>query len=303
MAATTLPYYSPSDELPQPLPTIQEIQSSTEQYMESDGRRLVRIGPYMIKHGTGVSAIEGENMLFVKRETMVPVPRVYAIYSIKEISKYTKLEEHCSYIVMEYLEGRTLHDIWSSLDSQQKESISAQLRIYMDQLRTIPPPGYYGSLGRCGLLDGIFWTGNDVTDGLDGPFDTEHDLNEAMRRKAIYINPTAAEKVEFYGQAFPVVLEGHTPVFTHGDFQRKNFIVMNRVSTEAQDWKLENGAFDVAIIDWEFAGWYPTYWDFALAIFACGAWKDDWHRWVGKILNPFYNEYAWMQMFRTELWS
>ncbi|PQE25737.1 phosphotransferase enzyme family protein [Rutstroemia sp. NJR-2017a BBW] len=193
---------------------------------------------------------------------------------------------------MEYIEGKTLQDIWGSLCSQQKDSISAQLRIHMDQLRTLPSPGspgYYGSIGRRGLLDGIFWTGNDVTDGLDGPFDTELELNEAMCRKAIFNNSSMAEKVEFYGRAFPAVLNGHAPIFTHGDFQRKNILI-----------RLEDDTFNVAIIDWEFAGWYPTYWEYALAIFACGAWRDDWHRWVDKILDPFYNEYAWMQMFRIE---
>ncbi|PQE11092.1 phosphotransferase enzyme family protein [Rutstroemia sp. NJR-2017a BVV2] len=140
--------------------------------MQIGARRLVRVGPYMIKYGTGVSPIEGENMLFVKRETMVPVPLVYAIYSIKKMSRNTTIEEDCTYIVMEYLE--------------------------------------------------------------DGPFDTERELNEAMCRKSIYNNSRMAEKAEFYGRAFPAVLKGHAPVFTHGDFQRKNIIIRNRAPTEVQ---------------------------------------------------------------------
>lgn len=152
-------------------------------------------------------------------------------------------------------------------------------------------------------MDGIFWTGNDVTDGLDGPFDTEHELNEAMRRKAIYNNSTAAEKADFYGRAFPIVLQGHAPTFTHGDFQRKNIIIRNRALTDVQDCNREDGTFDIAIIDWEHAGWYPTHWESAIAIFACGTWSDDWHIWIDKCLDPFYNEYSWMAMFRSELWS
>src|SRR3982751_5169903 len=78
MDAIKLPYFAPTSELPQPLPTNQEIHEATEQYTESGGRRLVRIGPYMIKYGPGVNVIEGENMLFISRETTVLVPRVYA---------------------------------------------------------------------------------------------------------------------------------------------------------------------------------------------------------------------------------
>lgn len=46
-------------------------------------RRLVRVGPYMIKYDPGVSVIEGESMLFVSRETSIPVPRVYVIHHQK----------------------------------------------------------------------------------------------------------------------------------------------------------------------------------------------------------------------------
>ena len=123
-----LPYFAPASELPQPLPTDQEIHDSTEQYMESGGRRLVRIGPYMIKYGSGVSVIEGENMLFVSRETTVPMPRVYAIYTGTEISILTNTEVDSNYAVMEYLEGDTLGFEWGLLSAQQKESISAQVR-------------------------------------------------------------------------------------------------------------------------------------------------------------------------------
>ncbi|KAF7959681.1 hypothetical protein EAE96_001295 [Botrytis aclada] len=164
-------------------------------------------------------------MLFVKRETTVPVPQVYAICSTKKMSKYTKTEEDCHYIVMEFVEGDVLQDIWSSLDLRQKERTSTQLQMHMDQPRGLPSPGYYGIIGKRGVLDYIFWTGNDVSDGLDGPFDTEHDLNQAMCRKAIYCNASADQKADFYKRAFSVALKDHSPVLTHGDFQRKNIIM------------------------------------------------------------------------------
>jgi hypothetical protein len=66
---------------------------------------------------------------------------------------------------------------------------------------------------------------------------------------------------------------------------------------------LENDTFNITIIDWENAGWYPTYWESAISIYACGGWGDDWHSWVGKIMEIFYIEYGWMQMLLSELWS
>jgi hypothetical protein len=125
---------------------------------------------------------------------------------------------------MEPIEGSTLDFEWGLLSTQQKDSISAQLRVHLNQIRSIPSPGYYGSIGRRGLLDCIFWTGDDACAPLDGPFDTEHALNEAMRSKFIY-NDLSPAKAEFYRVAFPAVLQGHPPVFTHGDLQRKNIII------------------------------------------------------------------------------
>jgi hypothetical protein len=151
---------------------------------------------YMIKHGSGVSVVEGENTLFVSRETAIPVPRVYAIYTATEISSYTNTRVESNYIVREYLEGKTLDFEWGLLSAQQKDHISAQLREHMNQLRSIPSLGHYGSIGTRGLLDCIFWTGNDACAPLDGPFDTEHALNEAMRSKFIYNNLSPA-KAEF----------------------------------------------------------------------------------------------------------
>jgi hypothetical protein len=145
----------------------------------------------MIKYGSGVSVIEGENMLFIRRERTIPVPRVYAVCT----STKTVLDKHnnnnnkevpYNYIIMEHVDGNTLESEWESLTAQQNEQISTQLSGHVNQLRSIPSPGYYGSIGKRGLLDCVFWTGNDATEPLGGPFATEQAFNEAMRKKYIY---------------------------------------------------------------------------------------------------------------------
>ncbi|KAJ8069369.1 hypothetical protein OCU04_003023 [Sclerotinia nivalis] len=114
------------------------------------------------------------------------------------------------------------------------------------------------------------------------------------------------ERVEFYRHAFPAVFKGHKPVFTHGDFQRKNIMVKRTpspASTEVQDSKTNDDTLEVVIIDWENSGWYPDYWESALALVSCGLWNDDWHFWLAKSLDIFYDEYAWIRTLRVELWS
>jgi len=62
-----------------------------------------------------------------------------------------------------------------------------------------------------------------------------------MHSKFIYNNLSPA-KAESYRGAFPVVLQGHAPIFTHGDFQRKNIIIKGispAVSVDASQARLK----------------------------------------------------------------
>ena len=190
---------------------------------------------------------------------------------------------------MDNVEGQTLASRWGSLAIPAKSAIADRLREVFNHLRDIPCPGYFGSLGNRPLEDCVFWTAGDVASGvINGPFETEAQLNEAMVLKYLY-NTTSPQKAEYYRRVLPQVLRNHKPIFQHADLQRKNIMIR------------DDGT--LVIIDWETAGWYPSYWEYSLAIFACGRWDDDWHIWVAKILDEYLNEFAWMDMIRRELWS
>ena len=137
----------------------------------------------------------------------------------------------------------------------------------------------------------MFWTAPEdgIEDGIiSGPFDSEAKLNDAFIQKYLY-NSGLDQKASYYRRVLPRVLHSHSSMFTHGDLQRKTIILK------------EDGT--AVLIDWETAGWYPEYWEYAMAIFACGAWKDDWHEYVGHILAEYPNEFAWFAMLGRELWS
>ena len=53
-----------------------------------------------MKFGLGVNLIEGENMLFVRENTNIPVLQVYALYSDRNTGK--------NYIIMERIIGESL---------------------------------------------------------------------------------------------------------------------------------------------------------------------------------------------------
>lgn len=196
---------------------------------------------------------------------------------------------------MERITANILKSEWPSLSDTQKEAVVTKIRSLLKVLRSLPSPGGYCSLGNLPLLDDVFWTGS-ASQNFYGPFRTEGEFNEAMLGIYIFHN-RPKNKAEFYKQTFPSIFRDNPPVFTHGDFQRKNILLRSVGDTE-QD-------VDLIFLDWEFAGWYPTYWEYSKAVFSVGMWEDDWGLWLNRIFEPdlYLNEWVWIQMLFLELWS
>ncbi|KAF2800996.1 kinase-like protein [Melanomma pulvis-pyrius CBS 109.77] len=295
MASYSLPYYANPTTIPAQLPTIEEIGAAQGILSDKLATKVVAIGDhFVVKYGPQVDLLEGETMLFLQNCLSVPVPRIYALFW----SPNNKIK----FIVMERIKGQDLSLIWAKLDHAAKETLAIKLRSIFTELRQLTSPGGYCSVGHRGLLDGIFWT-NDASHPFAGPFKTESDLNKAMVAKYVE-DGLSKHKAEYYTRTFKEVLQNHPPVFTHADFQRKNVII--RTSSKSPTDQVGEQPYpelEIVIIDWEFGGWYPSYWEYARTIFACGGWEDDWSLWVDSILEPFRNEYVWTNMFLLELWS
>ncbi|KAJ6088363.1 hypothetical protein N7486_009624 [Penicillium sp. IBT 16267x] len=279
-----IPFYA--TDLPCPLPTDAEIEDAPDISLEYGGRRIVGVGQnFVVKFGLGVDLIEGENMLFVRENTNISVPRTFALYSNPDSGK--------NYIVMERIVGQTLLSAWSQLVPSEKKGILCILQRYFDELRQLPSPKYFGSFGKRRLLDEIFWT-RDPDPLVNGPFDSEEDLNKAMTRKYIY-NGGPRYRAEYFRKCFPLIFKGHEATFTHGDLQRKNIIIRD-------EGRPDNPGPSIVIIDWEKAGWYPAYWEYCMAVWAL-RWDDDWCLCIDSVVAPFVSEAAWFQSLRLELWS
>ncbi|KAJ5899485.1 hypothetical protein N7495_004229 [Penicillium taxi] len=229
-----VPFYA--TELLCPLPTFTEIENAPDICMISGGRRIVGVGQYFgVKFGPGVNLIEGENMLFVRENINIPVPRIFALYSDPETGK--------NFIVMERIIGQTLLSAWPHLTTSEKEEILKDLRRYFDDLRKLPSPDYLGSFGKRQLLDGIFWKFEpDLL--VNGPSDSEDGLNEGKLRKYIG-NGGSLHRAEYLRRHVPFIFQGSKPTFTHGDLQKKNIIHCEKIHQEG---------VRLVIIDWETSG-------------------------------------------------
>lgn len=231
MCSVSLPYAADSGVPPGRLPTLEEIHQSEDVIYELGGRKVVAVGHYAVKYGPQVDLLEGENMMFVAHATSVPVPRIYGLF--KDDAK------KIGYIIMERIVGMSLESGWHRLSENEKSSVLVQLKAVVKDLRSIPSPGGYCSLGRRPLLDYLVWN-DDQPERIDGPFDTEEQLNDAMIKKYLFNNGSPA-KAKFYMECFPSILHNHAPTFTHGDFQRKNIVM--RLTGDMED------EFELVLLD------------------------------------------------------
>ena len=175
---------------------------------------------------------------YVTGHTTIPVPKIFK----------THYRNGDLYIEMEYVCGMDLQDAWyrGCLSQEQTQNIVTEVASYVDQLRKLEPPreGIVTSANLDGVLD------HRVGSSTFGPF-TNHEGFHTYLRAGIPIEKCN----EILG---PEITECHSrryrSSFTHADLAPRNIIV-------------DNGKVS-AIVDWEFSGWYPEYWEYTKAHYA-----------------------------------
>ncbi|KAF5244720.1 hypothetical protein FAUST_2237 [Fusarium austroamericanum] len=276
-----------NQDFPDPLPTPKDIERGEPLPGRQNGSTsLVRIRDnFVMKYGVEVKPIEAQNMLYVAKHTSLVVPKVYAIYQGKvECGVIT-------YILMQYMPGKTLKDLWPELDKTRKTSIAKTLRASFQQLRQLQHPGYFGDINGGPPLDDMFTRTPAGVKNVTSPIATEEELiNSFVRIFDLETGAWSNHKAKYYQHVLPTVLQSNNgPVFTHNDFQRKNIIVQ------------DDGT--VVIIDWEFSSWLPVYWEYSNAMFANSGWRDDWDEYLRIILDQYPGEALWICTMKTEMCS
>ncbi|KAL1841227.1 hypothetical protein VTJ49DRAFT_7295 [Mycothermus thermophilus] len=310
IAAPTLPYFCDPELLPGPLPTQEEILSSTHVVPtngpEDWARAVIVRDTFFVKYGQkwAVHENEGHALLLLHRHfpppNALPVPRLYAMYRDEKSDRL--------FIVMERMPGDSLQSVWESMKEIDKLDITAQLRELFTRIRQgIPSPGVFGSVTGGPLGHRFFWAPR-PDPVVNGPFREERDFNRAMAissRRRWGDDGQRPWASEFLERHLPDALVGHEIVFTHGDIQRKNILVAKRDGQPpegSEDKGGENlkGRWEVtAIVDWEEAGFYPSYWEYA-AMFMYLQWVDDWPEKYERIIDPCPLE-AGMMLFVRQI--
>ena len=190
----------------------------------------------VLKYGHGVRLSEAWNMQVVRKMTDVPIPAVIDAWETGNFEADDDDDEGRGYILMEYIEGSLVLDIWPTLDVHVQRNIHSQLYSYIQQLRSI-------RMNSPGPVGGGLSRGPLFTDYGAGPFKSHKDIESWFNERLLVCQQ--------FGRAAPThpSFTGHfdTLVMCHMDIAPRNLIL--------------DGQGKVWLLDWAHAGGYPTYFE------------------------------------------
>ncbi|KAF4510013.1 hypothetical protein G6O67_001941 [Ophiocordyceps sinensis] len=217
-------------------------------------------------------------MRFVAFNTSIPVPRVHSSF----------VHKNRAYIVMERIQGLSLPFALKTLSESDLESIFEQLRRMMRELRALKPRQDQG-IESC--------VGGSLHDSRIprsrprfGPFRTTQEFHLWLRdglRPEEHGDRDNHDWADIKEMAAKQDGPWPPPVFTHGDLNPFNIMV--------------RGDQVVGIIDWEFAGWYPYYWEYTSAWYG-NRLRQSWQGMIDRFLEPCPEELR-MEITRQKWWG
>ncbi|KAJ5087481.1 hypothetical protein N7456_011097 [Penicillium angulare] len=217
-------------------------------------RKVVRVSEtIVVKSGGNIPTHEGPTLRFIKQNTTIPVPDVHDIRW--KDGKVTEL-------VMDYMPETPLDQVWGSLNHDQKTSIADQLYSYLAQRRELK-----GTAIGCSERGKALFGRDSMLEG--GPFQSEMEFNEFILSNTLRIPDLLLHYAKY------ALFEGHNIIFTHGDIAPSNILV--------------DGDQVTAILDWEYAGWYPEHWEYSNALKVINP-VPGWSDYLAIILPPQYEK-------------
>lgn len=215
-----------------------------------------------VKYGPRVHLSEASTMIFISQHTSIPVPRVICAFT----------HSTWTYIVTERIEGHMLSKDWVYRSEDSKAKLLSQLKQYICEMRELQPPK--GMLGVVSVDGGSLSDCRIPGPSLRfGPFETIQDFHRHLRMDMDFdprLDPDVQELIRQQSKSWPLV-------FTHGDLSSLNI--------------LARGNDLVAIVDWETAGWYPSYWEYTSA-YQVNPQNSFWVEEIDKFLTPMPEELA-----------
>ena len=223
--------------------------------------RIVKLYPdnSVVKSGPGILLGERDALEFAAQLNL-PVPRLVGEQSTQNAG------ELCN-IRMSFIEGQRLDKVWGGMTADEKLDVCRQLRTILEVMQSTESKT--GIIGSCN--GGPARDCRQYTDYTGGPFTNEAEFNNFILDFVSTI-PTGIRSA-----LTKQIRTDHRIVFSHGDLVPHNIIIQ--------------GGRITGLIDWEYAGWYPEYWDF-VKFFERSTDHKDWRN---------HAQYIFPQQYEDEL--
>lgn len=225
-------------------------------------------GNLVVKSGSRIQLDECD-ALSLAAKLQLPVPRVYE-------SERT-LEGTIS-IRMDFIEGSRLDDAWPDMTAGEKVDVCGQLKQILKDMRSIKSED--GIIGSCS--GGLVRDCRRYDTYTGGPFDNEDSFNNFI------LDFLKATPTPIRNAIARQLVPNHRIVFSHGDLVMHNIIV--------------KGSKIMGLIDWEYAGWYPEYWEY-VKFFERHSNHPDWKDHAAYIFPQAYDSelVAYQALIRWQL--
>lgn len=204
-------------------------------FRHRNGSVLMLTKDLCVKYGTRLDLVEAQTMIYIGKHTSVPVPKVHLAFTHKRRT----------YILMERIHGQPIGKAWPQRPNTSKVKLLESLKgiiLEMRKLGTESPA--ISSVTGGSLYDPRMPTAT----GRFGPFKNTQEFHKYLRN-GIEAHSNHNDDVNKLVSMQPQEWNG--PTFTHGDLSSLNVLV--------------RGDDIVGIIDWETAGWFPSYREYTTA--------------------------------------
>lgn len=238
---------------------------------------------------------EAENLLFLAdKRPKLRITTVLAVWTVINEGQVI----YC--LMMNFIEGDTLTgDIFAGFSQQAQDIICKKISSQIRYLRELDSD-YYGRVHGQGWLNAptgiVVETG--ASKSVTGPYKTYEELVSAMCRADELRIATIGTKPEWNPNSVLSMAKRrasfsswnpHEPKFTWLDPKMANMIVQPIKSDEVEDW-------DVFLIDWENAGWFPAWMQLMQFSTRCGIMVKDATKARGYPLIPYRNKETFEKM-------
>lgn len=204
---------------------------------------------FRLPFGLTLKIVRGGNT--VEADALHFVGRLHGVHTPRLIDSV--VSDNTSYLLTTWIDGQTMGEVWDHLSASDQTAIASDLG---DQLRAMRVQTVTVSRGAqliCNASSGpvsdprIPWVAEENARTFSCP--------QAFAAEVWTGLDWACNRPTLQPRLRPLIERDVPVVFTHGDLLPKNLVFPGGLG----HWRA--GLSRICLLDWEYAGWMPVYWD------------------------------------------